>query len=75
MSYMAYHEQKQEQERNHSKQMTNADRIRAMSDSDLAWEFMSFRFDAFAKAKGCESVRPDTQQRILKWLQQPAEKG
>ena len=53
--------------------MTNADRIRAMSDEDLAWELMVWRCDAAARYHGIESVYPDTQQTVLKWLQQPAE--
>ena len=53
--------------------MTNADRIRAMSDEELAWELMTWRLDAVARNHGVEGVYPDTQKEILKWLQQPAE--
>ena len=53
--------------------MTNADRIRAMSDEELAWELMVWRCEAVSKHHGVESKYPDTQQTILKWLQQPAE--
>lgn len=53
--------------------MTNADRIRAMSDEDLAWTLMVWRCEAAARYHGIESVYPDTQQTVLKWLQQPAE--
>lgn len=53
--------------------ITNADRIRAMSDEDLAWELMVWRCDAAARYHGIESVYPDTQQTILKWLQQSTE--
>ena len=53
--------------------MTNADRIRAMSDEELAWELMVWRCEAVSKPHGVESKYPDTQQTILKWLQQPAE--
>ena len=53
--------------------MTNADRIRAMSDYDLAWELMTWRCEAVAKHHGVQSVYPDTQSTILTWLQQPAE--
>ena len=52
---------------------TNADRIRAMSDEELAWTLMVWRCDAAARYHGIESVYPDTQQTVLKWLQQPAE--
>ena len=52
---------------------TNSDRIRAMSDEELAWELMVWRCEAVSKHHGVESKYPDTQQTILKWLQQPAE--
>ena len=55
--------------------MTNADRIRAMCDEDLAWELMLWRCEAVAKHHGIESQYPDTQSTILGWLQQPAEEG
>ena len=51
---------------------TNADIIRRMSDEDLAWTLMVWRCDAAARYHGIESVYPDTQQTVLKWLQQPA---
>lgn len=53
--------------------LTNADRIRAMSDEELAWELMLWRCEAVARHHGIESEYPDTQQTILKWLRQPAE--
>lgn len=53
--------------------MTNADRIRAMSDEDLAWELMTWRVEALAKSKGDESHYPNTKATILEWLRQPAE--
>ena len=53
--------------------MTNADRIRAMSDEELAWELMVWRCEAVSKHHGVESKYPDTQQTILKWLQQSTE--
>lgn len=56
------------------KPQTNADRIRAMSDEELAWELMTWRCEAAARYNGVESQYPDTQQTILSWLQQPAEK-
>lgn len=54
---------------------TNADRIRAMSDEELAWELMLWRCEAVAKHHGISSEYPDTQKTILDWLQQPAEEG
>ena len=52
---------------------TNADRIRTMSDEELAWELMLWRCEAVARNHGISSEYPDTQKTILKWLQQPAE--
>lgn len=60
-------------ERNRKK--TNADRIRAMSDDELAWELMLWRCEAVARHHGISSEYPDTQQAILEWLQQPAEEN
>lgn len=53
--------------------MTNADRIRAMSDEELAWELMTWRLETEAKHHGVESNYPNTQKSILEWLKQPAE--
>lgn len=47
---------------------TNADRIRGMSDEELAWELMTWRCEAVAKHHGVESQYPDTQKTILSWL-------
>ena len=56
------------------REMTNADKIRSMSDEELAWELMLWRCEAVARHHGISSVYPDTQKTILKWLhQQPAE--
>ena len=55
----------------HEEKPTNADRIRAMDDAELAWELMEFRFDGYCKAKGHQTALPDTQQKILEWLKQP----
>ena len=52
---------------------TNADRIRAMSDEELAWELMTWRLETEAKHLGIESNYPNTQKSILEWLKQPAE--
>lgn len=55
------------------KPMTNADRIRVMSDEELAWELMTWRIETETKHHGIESNYPSTQRSILAWLQQPAE--
>lgn len=52
---------------------SNADRIRAMSDEELAWELMTWRIETEAKHQGVESNYPNTQKTILEWLEQPAE--
>ena len=52
---------------------TNADRIRAMSDEELAWELMTWRIETEAKHHGVESNYPNTKTAILEWLKQPAE--
>ena len=52
---------------------TKADRIRAMSDEELAWELMTWRLETEAKHHGVESNYPNTQKAILEWLKQPAE--
>ena len=55
------------------KKATNADRIRSMTDEELAWQLMTWRCEAVARYHGVESQYPDTQKAILSWLQQPAE--
>ena len=52
--------------------LTNAQKIRAMTDEELAWELMLWRCEAVARHHGISSVYPDTQKTILEWLQQPA---
>ena len=52
---------------------TNADRVRAMSDEELAGELMTWRIETEAKHQGVESNYPNTQKAILEWLKQPAE--
>ena len=52
--------------------VTNADKIRAMNDEELAWYLMLWRCEAVAKYHGVSSEYPDTQKTILKWLKQPA---
>ena len=56
----------------HFIQRTNADRIRAMSDEDLAWELMTWRIETEAKHHGVESNYPNTKSAILEWLKQPS---
>ena len=53
--------------------ITNAQKIRAMSDEELAWELMLWRCEAVARHHGISSEYPDTQKTILEWLKQPAE--
>ena len=52
---------------------TNAQKIRAMSDEELAWYLMPWRCEAVAKHNGVSREYTDTQKNILNWLQQPAE--
>ena len=59
----------------HSKPMTNAQKIRAMSDEELAWELMLWRCEAVARHHGISSEYPDTQKTILEWLQQSPKGG
>lgn len=51
-----------------TKTITNSERIRNMTDEELAWELMEFRFDAICKANGGEACLPDTQKAICEWL-------
>ena len=53
--------------------LTNADRIRSMSNDELAWELMTWRIETEAKHHGVESDYPNTKNAILDWLEQPAE--
>lgn len=57
------------------KPQTNADRIRAMSDEELAWELMTWRIETCARLNGAESPYPHTQKSILDWLRQPVKDG
>ena len=52
--------------------ITNAQKIRSMTDEELAWELMLWRCEAVARHHGISSEYPDTQKTILEWLQQPA---
>lgn len=56
-----------------SEPLTNAQKIRSMTDEDLAWELMLWRCEAVARHHGISSEYPHTQKTILEWLQQPAE--
>ena len=68
MSYMAYHEQKQAQQA--PKPKTNADRIRSMSDEELAYWVMCPHDEPLC---GGEPAGGDCMKCCLQWLQQPAE--
>ena len=57
------------------KPQTNADRIRAMNDEELAWELMTWRIETCARLNGAESPYPYTQKSILDWLKQPVKDG
>ena len=52
--------------------VNNADKIRSMTDEELAWELMLWRCEAVARHHGISSEYPDAQKTILEWLQQPA---
>ena len=51
---------------------TNADRIRAMSDEELA-ELIDRETDSCAPTGDCEKMSRDCKACWLEWLQQPAE--
>ena len=53
--------------------VNNADKIRSMTDEELAWELMLWRCEAVARHHGISSEYPNTQKTILEWLQQSAE--
>lgn len=53
--------------------MTNSERIRSMTDEELAWELMTWRIETLAKHEGTSSDYPDTQAKILEWLGQRAQ--
>lgn len=62
-------------EKTTEKPQTNADRIRAMSDEELAWELMAWRIETCARLNGAESPYPYTQKSILDYLKQPVKDG
>ena len=51
--------------------LTNGDRIRNMTNDDLAWALMEFRIDAHAAAIGDECGLPSTKRAIREWLDAP----
>ena len=56
--------------------MTNADRIRAMSDEELAEAFVFWRSDwDFETHTGVFDTKEEAIAEELKWLQQPAEEA
>ena len=56
----------------HKAPLTNADRIRAMSDEKLA-ELIDRETDSCAPTGDCERMSRDCKACWLEWLQQPAE--
>lgn len=52
--------------------ITNGERIRNMTNEELAWVLMEFRVDACCKASGGEAGLPDTQKAICEWLDEIA---
>ena len=56
----------------HKAPLTNADRIRAMSDEELA-ELIDRETDSCAPTGDCERMSRDCKACWLEWLQQPAE--
>ena len=54
------------------KPMTNADRIRAMTDEELA-ELIDRETDSCAPTGDCEKMSRDCKACWLEWIQQPAE--
>ena len=54
------------------KPMTNADRVRSMTDEELA-ELIDRETDSCAPTGDCEKMSRDCKACWLEWLQQPAE--
>ena len=54
---------------------TNADRIRAMSDEELAEQLIQYRDDwgDYCTDKGCYATKKEAVEAENEWLQQPAE--
>lgn len=51
--------------------LIRGDRIRVMSDAELAGLFFQFRVDAYGRSQGAEVVLPDCMESIEKWLGEP----
>lgn len=51
--------------------LTRGDRIRVMSDAELAGLFFQFRVDAYGRSQGAEDVLPNCMESIEKWLGEP----
>lgn len=56
------------------KPVTNADRIRAMPDEELAWELIFYRDDwgDYETPCGCIEDRDEAYRKTVDWLKQPA---
>ena len=52
--------------------MSKSEKIRKMSDEELAWVLLEFRFDAYGKSQGSPAALPDSQADIVKWLKEDA---
>ena len=54
---------------------TNADRIRSMSDEELAEQLIQYRDDwgDYCTNKGCDATQKEAVKAETEWLQQPAE--
>lgn len=52
---------------------TMGDKIRAMSDYDLAWFLMEMRVDAISTPKGANGAFPKTQKTLCEWLKKPVD--
>lgn len=48
--------------------ITNGERLRTMTNEELAWVLQEFRFDAYHKAMGGDAALPDSQKEICDWL-------
>ena len=57
------------------KRTTNADRIRAMSDEELAEQLIQYRDDwaDYCTHKGCYATQKEAVEAETEWLKQPAE--
>ena len=62
-------------EKRNVKPQTNADRIRAMSEEELAEQLIQYRDDwgDYCTHKGCYATQKEAVKSETEWLQQPAE--